>query len=127
MAVKVQRPGIKKMIEVDLEISLNQADHKLLESIDKFRPYGPGNPKPVLVSTNLSVVGYPKIVGNNHLKMRVRKDGYQMEVIGFGLADKLKEVNTARGKINIAFVLEENVWNNMRQLQANLKDIKVSD
>ena len=27
--------------------------------------------------------------------MRVRKDGYQIDVIGFGMADKLKEINTA--------------------------------
>ena len=39
----------------------------------------------------------------------------------------LKEINTAREKVSIAFVLEENIWNNIRQLQANLKDIKVSD
>lgn len=114
-------------ISVDLEIDLSQANHNFLENLKGFRPYGPGNPKPVLVASSLSVVGYPKIVGSNHLKMRVRKDGYQLEAIGFGMADKLKEINTAREKVNIAFVLEENVWNNMRQLQANLKDIKVSD
>jgi single-stranded-DNA-specific exonuclease len=114
-------------ISVDLEIDLSQANHTFLESLEGFRPYGPGNPKPVLVVSNLSVVGYPKIVGSNHLKMRVRKDGYQLETIGFGMADKLKEINTAREKVSIAFVLEENIWNNMRQLQANLKDIKVSD
>jgi len=114
-------------ISVDLEIDLADADERLLVSIDRFRPYGPGNPKPVLVAGELSVVGYPKIVGTNHLKMRVRQDDRQLDVIGFGMADKLKEINTAREKISIAFVLEENVWNNQRQLQANLRDIKVSD
>ncbi|MBN2289374.1 MAG: single-stranded-DNA-specific exonuclease RecJ [Candidatus Glassbacteria bacterium] len=114
-------------ISVDLEISLSQADKTLLESMDQFRPYGPGNPKPVLVANDLSVVGYPKVVGNNHLKMRVRKDGYQLDTIGFGLADKLKEINTTREKISMAFVLEENEWNNMRNLQARIKDIKVSE
>jgi single-stranded-DNA-specific exonuclease len=112
-------------ISVDLELSLPQADKTLLESMDRFRPYGPGNPKPVLMANDLSVVGYPKIVGNNHLKMRVRKDGYQLESIGFGLADKLKEINTAMDKISMAFILEENEWNNMRNLQARIKDIKV--
>ena len=114
-------------ISVDLEIDLSQANQQLLEGLQGFRPYGPGNPRPVLVASDLSVVGYPKIVGSNHLKMRVRKNGYQLEAIGFGMADKLKEINTAREKVSIAFVLEENIWNNMRQLQANLKDIKVSD
>ena len=114
-------------ISVDLEIDLSQANHKFFQGLEGFRPYGPGNPKPVLVASNLTVIGYPKIVGTNHLKMKVRKDGYQLETIGFGMADKLKEINTAREKVSIAFVLEENIWNNMRQLQANLKDIKVSD
>ncbi len=114
-------------ISVDLEIDLTQANDELLTGLDRFRPYGPGNPRPVLVASDLSVVGYPKVVGTNHLKMRVRKDDYQLEVIGFGMADKLKEINTAREKISIAFVLEENLWNNNRQLQANLRDIKVSD
>ncbi|MEA1996774.1 MAG: single-stranded-DNA-specific exonuclease RecJ, partial [Gemmatimonadota bacterium] len=113
-------------INVDLEIDLLDVDYNMLRSLDKFRPYGPGNPRPVLVANEISVVGYPKVVGQNHLKMRVRKDGQQIEVIGFGMADKLKEINTAREKISIAFVLEENVWNNNRQLQANLRDIKVS-
>ena len=113
-------------ISVDLEISLEQADKTLLDSLELFRPYGPGNPKPVLVANDLSVVGYPKVVGNNHLKMRVRKEGYQLESIGFGLADKLKEINTTREKISMAFILEENEWNNMRILQARIKDIKVS-
>ena len=114
-------------ISVDLEISLHQADRTLLESMDRFRPYGPGNPKPILVANDLSVLGYPKIVGDNHLKMRVRKDDYQLEAIGFGLADKLKEINTAREKISMAFVLEENEWHNTRSLQARVKDIKVSE
>ena len=123
----MQESDLVPEIPVDLEIDLTQANDKLLNSLDRFRPYGPGNPRPVLVASDLSVVGYPKVVGSNHLKMRVRKDGYQIEVIGFGMADKLKEINTAREKISIAFVLEENVWNNNRHLQANLRDIKVSD
>lgn len=112
-------------IMVDLEVSLEQADYDLLHCMQMFQPYGPGNPKPVLVANALSVVGYPRIVGNNHLKMRVRHDGRQIDAIGFHLADKLKEINTARDKISMAFVLEENDWNNMRHLQANIKDIKV--
>lgn len=112
-------------IMVDLEIDLDQADYDLLRSLQMFQPYGPGNPKPVLVANDLSVVGYPRIVGNNHLKMRVRHNGRQIDAIGFHLADKLKEINTARDKISMAFVLEENEWNNVRHLQANIKDIKV--
>jgi len=112
-------------IMVDLEVSLEQADYDLLHCMQMFQPYGPGNPKPVLVANDLSVVGYPRIVGNNHLKMRVRHNGRQIDAIGFHLADKLKEINTARDKISMAFVLEENEWNNMRHLQANIKDIKV--
>lgn len=123
----IEESDLVPEISVDLEIDLPQANDDLLSSLDRFRPYGPGNPRPVLVASDLSVVGYPKIVGTNHLKMRVRKDGYQIDVIGFGMADKLKEINTAREKISIAFVLEENIWNNNRQLQANLRDIKVSD
>ncbi|MEA2064662.1 MAG: single-stranded-DNA-specific exonuclease RecJ, partial [Gemmatimonadota bacterium] len=114
-------------IHVDLEVSLEQADYSLLESMQRFQPFGPGNPKSVLVANGLSVIGYPKIVGNNHLKMRVRKDDCQMESIGFGLGDKLKEINTARDKVSMAFVLEENEWNNMCSLQARIKDIKVSE
>ena len=111
-------------IMVDLEIDLEQADYDLLRSLQLFQPYGPGNPKPVLVANDLSVIGYPRIVGNNHLKMRVRRNGRQIDAIGFHLADKLKEINTAREKISMAFVLEENEWNNVRHLQANIKDIK---
>ena len=44
-------------IMVDLEIDLEQADYDLLRSLQLFQPYGPGNPKPVLVANDLSVIG----------------------------------------------------------------------
>ncbi|MCH8485835.1 MAG: single-stranded-DNA-specific exonuclease RecJ [Candidatus Cyclonatronum sp.] len=110
---------------VDAELDLSQIDLKFWKILNQFEPFGPQNLRPVFVSRGLKVTGNPTVVGNGHLKMRVSQNGSApFDVIGFNMHQHLPLIRNSNGKgIDIAYVLEENFWNNKRSLQIRLKDV----
>lgn len=117
--------------ELIIDADLNLGDIKPIfwKQLSQFEPYGPQNLKPIFVSRNLRVVGNPTVVGNGHLKMKVAQNGTApLDAIGFNMHKFLPEVREcAAGGLNLAYVLEENTWNNRTSLQMRLKDIKIGD
>jgi single-stranded-DNA-specific exonuclease len=109
---------------VDAEIQLADIDGKFWKLLHQFQPFGPANTKPIFVSNGLKVVGVPSIVGNGHLKLRVRQeDSPVFDAIGFNMHEFMPKVRD--GKLfNIAYELEENTWNGNTALQLHLRDIQ---
>ncbi|HEX9106954.1 MAG TPA: single-stranded-DNA-specific exonuclease RecJ, partial [Longimicrobiales bacterium] len=76
-------------LEIDLELSLAEANADLLRFLRHFGPFGVGNPSPVLAVRGARVLGRPKIVGENHLKLELTQGGARLRAIGFRMADHL--------------------------------------
>jgi single-stranded-DNA-specific exonuclease len=109
--------------KIDAWLGLGEADVRLLEALDKMRPFGAGNPSPVLAAANVSIVGQPRILKEKHLKLTVASGGTQMNAIGFNMADR----EIPDGALDIAFHLEENTYMGRSSLQLNLKDFRPSE
>ncbi len=108
---------------VDARLDLSDVDMKFWKLLHQFEPFGPSNLRPVFVSEGVRVVGIPTIVGNGHLKMKVRQnDSGVFDVIGFNMHEYLPAVRSG-DPFDVAYVLEENNWNGRRTLQMRLKDI----
>ncbi|OPX35872.1 MAG: single-stranded-DNA-specific exonuclease RecJ [Desulfobacteraceae bacterium 4484_190.2] len=106
-------------IEVDAEIMLNDITRKMIREIKILSPFGEGNPEPLFCARSLKVLG-SRIVGERHLKLRVRQEGKSFEAIGFGLAGKYP----LDGKtINMAFIPELNRWNGYERIQLRVIDL----
>ncbi|MEO1022512.1 MAG: single-stranded-DNA-specific exonuclease RecJ [Bacteroidota bacterium] len=107
----------------DAQLDFEDIDMKFWKLLSQFEPFGPSNLKPVFVTRNVQSVGVPTIVGNGHLKMKVKqgKSGV-FEAIGFNMHEYLPGVR-GNDPFDIAYVLEENYWNGRRTLQVRLKDI----
>ena len=113
-------------LSIDLQLDLSEIDMKFWKLLAQFKPYGPANLRPIFVSKGVKVVGVPTVVGNGHLKMKVRQgDSGVFDVIGFNMHEFLPEVRNGN-TFDIAYVLEENFWNGRRTLQMRLKDIHLS-
>ncbi len=112
--------------KLDIELTLGEASGQLLRLLRHFGPFGMGNPSPVFVSRAVTVVGYPKEVGDGHLKLTLMQDGARLPAIGFRLADKLLEMDVTRGPIDVAYQLQENHYNGRVELQARLIDFRMS-
>lgn len=112
-------------IKIDTEIFLSDITDKLLRIIRQMAPFGPDNMQPVFRATDLRDNGTGRIIGNTaqHLRLNIIESANPKtyQAVGFGLADKIEMI---KKPFDIAFTLEENEWNGIKNLQLKLKDIK---
>jgi single-stranded-DNA-specific exonuclease len=111
------------VIEIDALVSLAECDFDLVHMTKKLRPFGAGNPEPVFGTRNLKLIS-AKAVGNGHLKMTVSQGERAMDAIGFGMGPVLDDLRGAGGMVALAYVLEENTWRGVTNLQLRLKDVQ---
>lgn len=110
-------------LDVDAELNVHQLSLDIVDALNLLEPCGNGNPKPVFMCKNVHVAEC-KTVGRDgkHLKLKIsRASQPPLDAIGFGLGDW---VNHMPDRIDIAFELEMNEWQNKQTLQANLQDIR---
>jgi len=119
-------------IHIDAEIVLTELNPSFMRILKQFAPFGPQNMKPVFLAHNVEVVGTPRIVGNNHLKIKVRQNGIVFDAIGFDLghlkdrieSGKDRDLPAGRLYLDIVFSVEENEWNGNTFPQLKIKDLK---
>lgn len=113
-------------LRIETKMELYEINENLLEWMNKFAPFGPGNMRPNFFTEKVMIVGFPYNVGKNHLKLKVVKDGCTLDLIGFNLGDFLPFIKKG-SFIDIAFSLEFNIWQGHTTIQGKLKDIKFID
>ncbi len=109
-------------LNVENKLELYEINEHLLEWLNKFAPFGPGNMRPTFYTEDVTIIGFPYNVGKNHLKLKVMKDGCVLDLIGFNLGDFLPFLKKG-SVIDIAFSLEFNTWQGRTTIQGKLKDI----
>lgn len=120
----LKKVAIKSTLKVDSEISLEKIDNNLVDVLSSFEPYGPENSQPIFVAKGVEVVGSVRIVGINHLKLRLRQNGIIHDSIGFNLAGKVALVEENRDSLDLSFYIEKNNWNGKEYIQLRLLDVK---
>jgi single-stranded-DNA-specific exonuclease len=124
VAENLQINQISTPMEVDHELELYDINSFLLDWIERFAPFGPENNRPVFMTRNVSVSSYPYTVGRNHLKLKVVKDGVQLDLIGYNLGDYLPLLKK-NGLMDIAYTLEYSRFGNKSSIQGKLRDIHI--
>jgi single-stranded-DNA-specific exonuclease len=124
---KLSREDMIPRLSINAPLELEQINPELLKVLELFAPFGPQNMRPVFITEKLHVWGEPYVVGNNHLRLRVKKAGPVFDCIGFGMGDMMKVLCMRGIRIDLAYVLETNHWNDTYKIQLRLKDIKISD
>lgn len=125
---KISTEDLIPAIYVDSKLNLEDVNDRMLNFLHSMEPYGPGNMRPVFVSSNLSIDGIPKLLGRdqNTLKFSVKQNKTPIESIGFNMAEHYEKL-IQNSPIDIAYVIGENDWNGRKYIQLELKDIKLSE
>lgn len=116
-------------ISVDMPLDLSEITHSFLNNLKRFAPFGPGNMEPIFQSNNVVDEGAARIVGDKHLKARVQypdRPVRPIDVIAFNQKDKLDLIKDNK-TFDVLYHVEENVWNNVVNIQLNVKDIRPSN
>lgn len=117
---------ITPKMHIDLEIELSDITDDFVRDIEAFAPFGPANLRPVFLTRNCEVVGRPFKVGNNHLRMKLRKGNAVFDLIGYGFGDMASRISSEGCLVDVAYVVEYNTYKNVTRIQVRLKDIHLT-
>lgn len=109
-------------IEMDAALKLSELSFETIKQIQSLSPFGKGNPEPIFYADSVDVV-WSGIVGEKHLKLKVRQGGTVLDAIGFGLAEQ----HPLDGKtIKMAFTPEVNQWQGYEKIQLRIEDLEIT-
>lgn len=108
------------ILEIHAEVSLEDLNPGFFNILEQMEPFGPDNPKPVFCLRQVNNSGC-RIVKDDHVRFEVEKNGRRISGIGFGLAEKFKQLEDAE-KLDIVFHLEENNFRDITSLQLKVID-----
>ena len=113
-------------ITIDAEVPLASLTTNLLNSMAELEPYGSGNPQPVLLSSNVQIVGEPKRIGGGerHLAFRVRQSGKDLRAIAFGMGERSEELMSQGGNCCLVYTPRINEYQGYRSVELEVKDFQ---
>ncbi len=117
---------LTKKLKVDLLLDFTKINWDLYKMLKKFDPTGIGNPTPTFVTNGVAVL-HARTVGadGRHLKLTLEQGDKVFDAIAFGFGEfyiKLSPEN----KVDLVYRLEENFWNDKRNLQLKIRDISLA-
>lgn len=130
-----------KKILIDSSFYVDKIDFDLIEEIDRLRPFGKDNPRPILGDRDLEII-FAKMIGKNKnvLKLKLLKNNktidailfseaidkynYLLEKFGENVMSQLENSIACNAKIDIIYYPEINDFNNVNNIQLNLIDLR---
>ena len=103
-------------IFVDAETPLAALTHQTVRQIESLAPFGRGNERPMLCTSDVRLAEPPRRIGKTgqHLSLRLEQHGVALRAVAFGGGDWEADLNGASGPLAIAF---KPVINNFRGRQ----------
>lgn len=89
---------LQPTLKVDAQVQLEELDPLFYRQLERLRPFGPGNPEPVLACAGVECL-HSRIVGERHLKVQLAQNGSLMEAIAFDMA----AAHPLSGPLEVAF------------------------
>lgn len=138
---RLTEEDLVKKILIDSSFFANKIDFDLIEEIDRLRPFGKANPRPILGDRDLEII-FAKIIGKNKnvLKLKLLKNNktidailfseaidkynYLLEKFGENVMSQLENSIACNAKIDIIYYPEINDFNNVNNIQLNLIDLR---
>ncbi len=110
---------------IDMEIRPTDIVFELVNTLARFAPFGESNTEPIFSLSDMRVKQVRFVgKGDKHLKFLLESsDGLKsFDAIAFSLGERFSTISEG-DRLDIAFTLEENVWNGRSSIQLKLIDL----
>lgn len=104
-------------MRVEAELPLEAVTRETIKEIQMLGPFGSGNPEPLFLAGALNVLE-SRVVGERHLKLRVGRNGKELEAIAFDQGD-LHPLTGER--VRAVYHPRINRWKGVESLQLNIQ------
>ncbi|MBI5166581.1 MAG: single-stranded-DNA-specific exonuclease RecJ [candidate division NC10 bacterium] len=118
---------LEPSLKIDAEVFLDELSLEVAAELEKLPPYGLGNPEPTLLARGLQVMKYPRQVGENHLKIKVRQKEKVIGAIGFSMAGLQGEITGSPYRTHIAFYPEIDRYGGRQTLRLRIKALLLGE
>ncbi len=106
-------------LRIEAVLEHDQINRELVESLIQFSPFGQNNPIPIFASYDLTIHDIVHMgFDNQHIKFRLGS----FWAISFGGSARWQEFNLS-DKVNVAYTLEINDFNNHKSVQMKIVDL----
>lgn len=119
---------VEQVLKIEAEIKVNKLTKDLVDDLQKFEPFGFGNPRPIFATYGMQVSDVRTVGEGKHLKFKVedpeRSEGPQIDAVAFGMGN-LKDMISNGQPVDLAYTAEIDDYNGFEKLQLKVKDIKI--
>ena len=120
---KIGYTNAGREIESDAFVDVSQINFRLYNEINRFEPFGAGNPVPVLSFNGVELKNIRKVGKNgNHISFSLSKKSREIPVIGFSKINMLEKVLTKPSAYIGTLCLNE--FNGRKRIQLVLQDVE---
>ncbi|MCX8010145.1 MAG: single-stranded-DNA-specific exonuclease RecJ, partial [Ignavibacteria bacterium] len=124
---EITEKNLGPTIKIEAMVELTEIKPKFMRILEQFAPFGPENMKPVFLSENVEITSPARVVGNNHLILKVKQNGSQVfDVIGYDMGEFVDRADSYDKRIDIVYTIESQSKNGNTFPQLRLKDLKPS-
>lgn len=116
---------IVPILKIDAQISLDEINKEMVNSLKELEPFGEENKNPLFVFKNLKIDSIRALSEGKHLKLTLKDSKNIVNAIGFNLGELVNEYKIG-DKIDVVGNLEINSFNGVDNIQINIKDIMKS-
>lgn len=105
--------------KIDISVPLSKVKEEDIQDLEKLRPFGIGNPRPVFCSNGLSVKGV-RVLKDKHLKLNL---GDNVGAIGFNMAGLKSRVEESKEDLRMCYSPRLSKFRK-GDIELRIKDIK---
>jgi single-stranded-DNA-specific exonuclease len=117
---------LRPRLRIDAPLRFGTIGGDLVSDLEKLAPFGPGNPRPVFSAIGVEVADRPRRIKDRHLKMALRQDRRLLRAVAWQAIAHEAWLTDHHGTVDVAFSLNQNVFNGETFLELTLADIRRS-
>jgi single-stranded-DNA-specific exonuclease len=110
----------RSVLAIDLAVPALDVDYRLFRDLGGLRPYGPGNPEPLVAVLGLTVTRV-RVAADDHTSLTLRRDRDVLDGIAFGRADIAALVQEG-DRIDVVARISSRTFGGFESLQLEVRD-----
>jgi len=113
-------------LRIDGDLTFRGITGSVAAGVSSLAPFGAGNPRPVFAARGVEIIDGPRKLKDRHLKMALRQDGRVFRAIAWRAAERHESLSEYKGRLDVAFSLEQNQYNGETFVELTLADLRLS-
>ena len=118
---------LRPRLWIDGSLSFRSINEQVVSELSTLAPFGVGNPCPIFRTSRVEIVDGPRRLKERHLKMAFKQEGRILRGVAWRASERESFVAEHRAAIDLAFSLENDMYNGERYLQLSVADFRAPE